>query len=151
MLWSSVSTFFERELDAVTDNPLVFPEDDDVLSGGNFHGQPLALALDVLAIALAQVASFSERRIFNLMGPHDWDESGVPLFLTPNPGLNSGFMITQYVAAALVNEIKYWPILPALTLSPPPLAWRILIVWALPALIKSYASWNRHNKSLLLN
>src|SRR5215469_6057791 len=97
---------FERELDAVTDNPLVFPEDGEVLSGGNFHGQPLALALDFLAIALAQLASFSERRIFNLMGPHDWDENGAPLFLTPNPGLNSGFMITQYVAAALVNEIK---------------------------------------------
>ncbi len=100
------ATIFERELDAVTDNPLVFPEDGDVLSGGNFHGQPLALALDVLAIALAQLASFSERRIFNLMGPHDWDEAGAPLFLAPNPGLNSGFMITQYVAAALVNEIK---------------------------------------------
>jgi len=100
------TNIFDRELDAVTDNPLVFPEDGDVLSGGNFHGQPLALALDVLAIALAQVASFSERRIFNLMGPHDWDEAGAPLFLTPNPGLNSGFMITQYVAAALVNEIK---------------------------------------------
>jgi len=100
------TNIFERELDAVTDNPLVFPEEGDVLSGGNFHGQPLALALDVLAISLAQVASFSERRIFNLMGPHDWDEAGAPLFLTPNPGLNSGFMITQYVAAALVNEIK---------------------------------------------
>ncbi len=100
------SNIFERELGAVTDNPLVFPEEGDVLSGGNFHGQPLALALDVLAIALAQVASFSERRIFSLMGPHDWDEDGAPLFLTPNPGLNSGFMIAQYVAAALVNEIK---------------------------------------------
>ena len=97
---------FERELDAVTDNPLVFPEDGDVLSGGNFHGQPLALALDFLAIALAQLASFSERRIYNLMGPHEWDEAGAPLFLTPNPGLNSGFMITQYAAAALINEIK---------------------------------------------
>jgi len=100
------TNIFERELGAVTDNPLVFPEDGDVLSGGNFHGQPLALALDFLAIALAQLASYSERRIFNLMGPHDWDENGAPLFLTPNPGLNSGFMITQYVAAALVNEIK---------------------------------------------
>ena len=100
------ATIFERELDAVTDNPLVFPEDGDVLSGGNFHGQPLALALDFLAIALTQLASFSERRIYNLMGPHDWDEVGAPLFLTPNPGLNSGFMITQYAAAALVNEIK---------------------------------------------
>ncbi len=97
---------FERELDAVTDNPLVFPEDGDVLSGGNFHGQPLALALDMLAIALTQLASFAERRIYGLMGPHDWDEGGAPLFLTPNPGLNSGFMIVQYVAAALINEMK---------------------------------------------
>jgi histidine ammonia-lyase len=97
---------FERELGAVTDNPLVFPEDGDVLSGGNFHGQPLALALDIMAIAITQLASFSERRIYNLMGPHDWDENGAPLFLTPNPGLNSGFMIVQYVAAALTNEIK---------------------------------------------
>jgi histidine ammonia-lyase len=102
------ATIFERELSAVTDNPLVFPDEGDVLSGGNFHGQPLALALDMLGIALAQLASFSERRIYGLMGPHDWDvgEGRAPLFLTPNPGLNSGFMIAQYVAAALVNEIK---------------------------------------------
>jgi histidine ammonia-lyase len=97
---------FERELDAVTDNPLVFPEDGDVLSGGNFHGQPLALALDMLAIALTQLASFAERRIYHLLGPHDWDEGSTPFFLTPNPGLNSGLMIVQYVAAALVNEMK---------------------------------------------
>ena len=97
---------FERELGAVTDNPLVFPEEHDVISGGNFHGQPLALALDMMAIALAQLASFSERRIFDLVGPHEWDKGGAPLFLTPNPGLNSGLMITQYAAAALVNEIK---------------------------------------------
>src|SRR5260370_4098319 len=97
---------FERELGAVTDNPLIFPEDNEVLSGGNFHGQPLALALDTMAMAITQLASFSERRTYNLMGPHDWDEHGAPLFLTPNPGLNSGFMIVQYVAAALVNEIK---------------------------------------------
>ena len=97
---------FERELGAVTDNPLVFPEENDVISGGNFHGQPLALALDMMAIALAQLASFSERRIFDLVGPHEWDKGGAPLFLTPNPGLNSGLMITQYAAAALVNEIK---------------------------------------------
>lgn len=101
-------TIFERELAAVTDNPLVFPKDGAVLSGGNFHGQPLALALDVLAIALAQLASFSERRIYNVLGPHDWEETGseTPLFLTPHPGLHSGLMIAQYVAAALVNEIK---------------------------------------------
>jgi histidine ammonia-lyase len=100
------ASIFERELNAVTDNPLVFPEDGDVLSGGNFHGQPLALALDMLAIALTQLASFSERRTYSLLGPNDWDKDGAPLFLTPNPGLNSGFMIAQYVAAALVNEIK---------------------------------------------
>ena len=97
---------FERELGAVTDNPLVFAEEHDVISGGNFHGQPLALALDMMAIALAQLASFSERRIYDLVGPHEWDKGGAPLFLTPNPGLNSGLMITQYAAAALVNEIK---------------------------------------------
>lgn len=97
---------FERELGAVTDNPLVFPEDGEVLSGGNFHGQPLALALDMLGIAITHLASFSERRSANLIGPHDWDEHGAPLFLTRDPGLNSGLMIGQYVAAALVNEIK---------------------------------------------
>src|SRR5256886_854851 len=73
------TNIFDRELDAVTDNPLVFPEDGDVLSGGNFHGQPLALALDVLAIALTQLASFAERRIYNLLGPHDWDEGSAPI------------------------------------------------------------------------
>ncbi|MBX5449955.1 histidine ammonia-lyase [Thermogemmatispora sp.] len=97
---------FVRELGAVTDNPLIFPEEGEVLTGGNFHGQPLALALDVLALALTQLASFAERRIYLLMGPHDWDDQGAPLFLTPEPGLNSGLMLTQYVAAALVNEMK---------------------------------------------
>ncbi|MEO7001366.1 MAG: histidine ammonia-lyase, partial [Ktedonobacterales bacterium] len=99
---------FNAELGAVTDNPLIFPDDGDVLTGGNFHGQPLALALDFLAIVLAQVAAFAERRVYNLTSPHDWDtgEHAIPLFLTPEPGLNSGYMIAQYVAAALVNEIK---------------------------------------------
>ncbi len=99
---------FSAELGAVTDNPLLFPEDGEALTGGNFHGQPLALALDMLAIAMAHVASFSERRSYNLTGPHDWDTGPghIPLFLTPEPGLNSGYMIPQYVAAALVNEIK---------------------------------------------
>jgi histidine ammonia-lyase len=99
---------FAAELGAVTDNPLIFPDDGEVLTGGNFHGQPLALALDFLGIALAQVASFSERRTYSLMGPHDWDTGAnrIPVFLTPDPGLNSGYMITQYAAAALVNEIK---------------------------------------------
>ncbi|HZC05505.1 MAG TPA: histidine ammonia-lyase [Ktedonobacterales bacterium] len=99
---------FSAELGAVTDNPLLFPDDGEALTGGNFHGQPLAQALDLLAISLAHVASFSERRSYNLTGPHDWDtgEGRIPLFLTPEPGLNSGYMIPQYVAAALVNEIK---------------------------------------------
>ena len=99
---------FAAELGAVTDNPLIFADDQAILTGGNFHGQPLALALDVLAIAIAQVASFAERRTYNLLGPHDWDTgpNALPLFLTPQPGLNSGYMIAQYAAAALVNEIK---------------------------------------------
>jgi len=99
---------FRAELGAVTDNPLIFSEDGDVLSGGNFHGQPLALALDFLAIAVAQIAGFAERRIYNLIGPHDWDTASnkLEVFLTPQPGLNSGYMVPQYTAAAVVNEIK---------------------------------------------
>ncbi|HET9740446.1 MAG TPA: histidine ammonia-lyase [Solirubrobacteraceae bacterium] len=91
----------ERELGAVTDNPLVFPEDGDVVSGGNFHGQPLSLPLDHLALALCELASFSERRIYALLSP---GYAGLPAFLTPRPGLSSGLMIAQYAAAALVNE-----------------------------------------------
>ncbi|MFI5273083.1 MAG: histidine ammonia-lyase [Ktedonobacterales bacterium] len=99
---------FDAELGAVTDNPLIFADDDAILTGGNFHGQPLALALDMLAIAIAQIASFAERRTYSLLGPHDWDTGAnkLPLFLTPQPGLNSGYMIAQYASAALVNEIK---------------------------------------------
>jgi histidine ammonia-lyase len=91
----------ERELEAVTDNPLVFPDDDEILSGGNFHGQPLSLPLDHLALALCELASFSERRIYALLSP---SYAGLPPFLTPRPGLSSGLMIAQYAAAALVNE-----------------------------------------------
>ncbi len=91
----------ERELGAVTDNPLVFPEESDVVSGGNFHGQPLSLPLDHLALALCELASFSERRIYALLSP---GYAGLPPFLTPRPGLSSGLMIAQYAAAALVNE-----------------------------------------------
>jgi histidine ammonia-lyase len=93
----------ETELGAVTDNPLIFPEDGDVLSGGNFHGQPLALALDFLALALTQLASFSERRAYALLSTWEGD-AALPIFLTDHPGLNSGYMIAQYVAAALVAE-----------------------------------------------
>jgi histidine ammonia-lyase len=93
----------ERELAAVTDNPLVFPDDGDILSGGNFHGQPLSLPLDHLALALCELASFSERRIYALLSP---GYAGLPAFLTPRPGLSSGLMIAQYAAAALVNECQ---------------------------------------------
>jgi histidine ammonia-lyase len=93
------------ELGAVTDNPLLFVEDSAVLSGGNFHGQPLATALDLLAIALAQIAGFSERRAFLLLS--GWEpEMHLTPFLTPQPGVQSGLMITQYTAAALVAEIR---------------------------------------------
>jgi histidine ammonia-lyase len=93
----------ERELDAVTDNPLIFPDEGDVLSGGNFHGQPLSLPLDHLALAMCELASFSERRAFALLSP---SYAGLPPFLTPRPGLSSGLMIAQYAAAALVNECQ---------------------------------------------
>ncbi|HVS12332.1 MAG TPA: histidine ammonia-lyase [Thermoanaerobaculia bacterium] len=91
----------ERELNSVTDNPLVF-DDGSVISGGNFHGQPLALALDYAAIALAELASISERRTYLLLGGHD----GLPLLLMRETGVNSGFMMPQYTAAALVSENK---------------------------------------------
>jgi len=96
-----------RELDAVTDNPLVFPGADggpgEVLAGGNFHGQPLSLPLDHLALALCELASFSERRVYALLSPSYAD---LPPFLSPRPGLGSGLMIAQYAAAALVNECQ---------------------------------------------
>ena len=93
----------ERELHAVTDNPLVFPDGGDVLPGGNFHGQPLSLPLDHLALAMCELAAFSERRTFALLSP---SYAGLPPFLTPRPGLSSGLMIAQYAAAALVNECQ---------------------------------------------
>jgi histidine ammonia-lyase len=98
-----VAGALERELDAVTDNPLIFPDEGDVLSGGNFHGQPLSLPLDHLALAMTELASFSERRAFALLSP---SYAGLPPFLTPRPGLSSGLMIAQYAAAALVNECQ---------------------------------------------
>jgi histidine ammonia-lyase len=93
----------ERELHAVTDNPLVFPEEGQLLSGGNFHGQPLSLPLDHVALAMCELASFSERRIYALLSP---SYAGLPPFLSPRPGLSSGLMIAQYAAAALVNECQ---------------------------------------------
>jgi histidine ammonia-lyase len=96
-----VAGAIERELQAVTDNPLVFPADGDVLSGGNFHGQPLSLPLDHLALAMCELASFAERRVYALLSP---GYAELPAFLSPRPGLSSGLMIAQYAAAALVNE-----------------------------------------------
>jgi histidine ammonia-lyase len=93
---------FENELNAVTDNPNVFPDDDMVISGGNFHGQTLALSLDFAAMALAELASISERRIYKLIS----GEAGLPPFLANNPGLESGFMIAQYTAAGIVSQNK---------------------------------------------
>ena len=94
----------ERELGSVTDNPLVFAADRAVLSGGNFHGEPLGLALDMLAIGLAQLGGIAERRIDRLVNPLVSD--GLPAFLSPSTGINSGYMIAQYVAAALASELK---------------------------------------------
>lgn len=91
------------EANSSTDNPLVFPETDEILSGGNFHGEPVAMVLDFLAIAAAEIASISERRIEKLTNPHT---SGLPPFLSPDSGLNSGYMIPHVVAAALVSENK---------------------------------------------
>ena len=92
-----------REVNAATDNPLVFPGSGEIVSGGNFHGQPVALALDVLAIAASHLAAISERRVEQLVNP---SLSGLPPFLAPHPGLNSGFMIAQVTSAALVSENK---------------------------------------------
>ena len=94
----------ERELGAVTDNPLVFPADGAVLSGGNFHGEVLGLALDTLVIGLAQLAGVSERRSDRLVNP--LTNEGLPPFLARTGGVNSGYMIAQYTAAALVGELK---------------------------------------------
>ncbi|MBQ7087485.1 MAG: aromatic amino acid lyase, partial [Clostridia bacterium] len=95
-----------REINAVTDNPLVFSDHDDVISAGNFHGQPMALAMDFLAIAMAEYANISERRTERLVNPQL--SAGLPAFLTADGGLNSGFMIVQYSAASMVSESKVY-------------------------------------------
>ena len=92
----------EREMNAVTDNPTVFPETDEVVSAGNFHGQPLALIMDFLAIAMAEMGSISERRVYKLIS----GTRGLPAFLVANPGLNSGMMISQYTCASIVSQNK---------------------------------------------
>ena len=91
------------EFNSATDNPLIFADSKEVISGGNFHGQPMALSFDFLGIALSEIANVSERRLERLVNPA---LSGLPAFLTENGGLNSGFMIVQYSAASLVSENK---------------------------------------------
>ena len=91
-----------REINAVTDNPTVLPEEDLIVSAGNFHGQPLALAMDYLSIALSELGNISERRTYQLLS----GKRGLPSFLIANPGLNSGFMIPQYTSASLVSRNK---------------------------------------------
>jgi histidine ammonia-lyase len=93
----------EREMNSVTDNPLIFADDDTHIEGGNFHGQPLALVLDYLAIAMAELANISERRTERMV---NHALGGLPRFLTPKGGLHSGMMIAQYTAAAMVSENK---------------------------------------------
>jgi len=97
-----VEKVFKTEINSVTDNPNIFVESDQIISGGNFHGQPLALALDFMAIALAELGSISERRTYQLIS----GLRNLPAFLIDNPGLNSGFMIPQYTAASIASQNK---------------------------------------------
>jgi histidine ammonia-lyase len=100
---SFVRSVLQIEINSATDNPLVFPDQDKVISAGNFHGEPVAMALDFLGVAVSELASISERRIAGLINPA---VSDLPAFLTKEPGLNSGFMMAQIVAASLVSENK---------------------------------------------
>lgn len=97
----------EEEINAPTDNPTVFPDEDLIVSAGNFHGEPIALPMDFLAVAVSELANISERRIYTLIG----GKRDLPSFLVANPGVNSGFMIPQYAAASIVNQSKglCWP------------------------------------------
>ncbi len=97
-----VQSVFIKEINSVTDNPNIFPDEDLILSAGNFHGQPLALALDFLSIAMAELGNISERRTYQLIS----GQRNLPMFLIKNPGLHSGFMIPQYTAAGIVSENK---------------------------------------------
>ena len=104
---SYVTDVIETEINSPTDNPTIFPDEDIIVSAGNFHGEPIALPMDYLTIAVAELGSISERRIFRLIS----GSRGLPSFLVANPGLNSGFMIPQYAAASIVNQSKglSWP------------------------------------------
>jgi histidine ammonia-lyase len=99
----AAAAMLETEANGVSDNPLIFPDTDEALSGGNFHAEPVAFAADMIAMAVCEIGSIAERRIAMLVDPA---LSGLPAFLTPRPGLNSGFMIPQVTAAALVSENK---------------------------------------------
>ena len=102
-----VASVLETEINSATDNPTIFPDTDEVISAGNFHGQPIALAMDFLAIAVAELGNISERRIYRIIS----GARNLPPFLVANPGLNSGFMIPQYTAASIVSQSKglCWP------------------------------------------
>lgn len=97
-----ITNVVETEINSVTDNPTVFPDEDLIISAGNFHGQPLALVLDFLSMAMSELGNISERRIYQLIA----GKRELPSFLVKNPGLNSGFMIPQYTAASIVNQNK---------------------------------------------
>ena len=97
-----VRSVIETEINSVTDNPTVFPDEDLIISAGNFHGQPIALPMDMLTLALSELASISERRIYRLIS----GQRGLPSFLVAKPGINSGFMIPQYTAASIVSQSK---------------------------------------------
>lgn len=97
-----VASVLETEINSVTDNPTIFPDEDVIVSAGNFHGQPLALAMDFLAIAAAELGNISERRVYRLIA----GQRDLPHFLVAKPGLNSGFMIPQYTAASIVSQTK---------------------------------------------
>lgn len=101
-VFENVLQVFLREINSVTDNPNIFPDEDLIVSGGNFHGQPLALHLDFLSIAMSEIGNISERRTYQLIS----GQRGLPLFLVKAAGLNSGFMIPQYTAAGIVSENK---------------------------------------------
>ncbi|MCF0194103.1 MAG: histidine ammonia-lyase, partial [Bacteroidaceae bacterium] len=102
-----VASVMETEINSVTDNPTIFPDEDLVVSAGNFHGEPIALPMDFLSIAIAELGNISERRVYRLVA----GVRGLPSFLVAKPGVNSGFMIPQYAAAAIVNRNKVlcWP------------------------------------------
>ncbi len=104
---SYVASVIETEINSVTDNPTIFPEEDLVISAGNFHGEPIAQPMDFMAVALSELANISERRTFKLIA----GVRGLPSFLVANPGVNSGFMIPQYAAASIVSQNKglCWP------------------------------------------